>query len=156
MPKLPTDSDPKSWQRYFAIEANNRAWELAARARSAAEDREMLDAAHASAWHWEVAGTELHHMRAKMLLAEVHSLLGLGASALAYAREVRDYFLGRETPDWELAFTHTIHAHAAHAAGDEATHRSAYREAVDAIDAIADEEDRKIVRATFEQVPVPE
>jgi hypothetical protein len=52
--------------------------------RSAAEDQEMLNAAHASAWHWAGVGTELNRMRATMLLAEVHALLGLGQSALAY------------------------------------------------------------------------
>jgi hypothetical protein len=78
----------------------------------------MQDAAHASAWHWAAVGNELNRMRATMLLAEVHALLGHGATALAYAREMRGYFLAADAPDWELAFTHAVHAHAAHAAAD--------------------------------------
>ena len=155
MPLSPSDSDLQDWHKHFAVQANNRAWELSVLERTAEQDQEMLDAAHASAWHWSAVGTELNRMRATMLLAEVHALLGLGASALRYAEEMRTYFLGRETPDWELAFTHVIHAHAASAAGAVDTHRVAYQAAKIALQAIADDEDRAIVNKTFHQVPVP-
>jgi hypothetical protein len=154
MPQQATDSEPKEWHKRFAAQANNRAWELSVLDRTAEQDQEMLDAAHASAWHWSAVGTELNRMRATMLLAEVHALLGFGASALHYAEEMRTYFVGRETDDWELAFTHVIHAHAASAAGAVETHRIAYGNALVAIKAIADEEDRTIVNKTFQQVPV--
>ena len=154
MPQQATDSEPKEWHKRFAAQANNRAWELSVLERTAEQDLEMLDAAHASAWHWSAIGTELNRMRATMLLAEVHALLGFGASALHYAEEMRTYFVGRETDDWELAFTHVIHAHAASAAGAVETHRIAYGNALVAIKAIADEEDRTIVNKTFQQVPV--
>jgi len=150
-----TDEAAASHKR-FAMSCNNRAWDLATAHRSAAHEREMLDAAHASAWHWSQVGTELNRMRATMLLAEVHALAGHGALAMTYAREMRSYFLGRDTPDWELAFTHAIYAHAAHASGDATEHRAAYRMAVAALDAVADADDRAIVARTFEQVPAPE
>jgi hypothetical protein len=149
------DADAPAWHKRFAATCNNRAWDLATQARSEAEDREMLDIAHASAWHWGRIGTELHRMRAQMLLAEVHALLGLGDSAFRLARGMREYFLGRETADWELAFTHAIYAHAAHAAGRRDEHRSAHAAAVAALAAIADAEDRQIVEKTFRQVPRP-
>jgi hypothetical protein len=147
------DSGSQSWHERFAMSCNNRAWELSAQPRTALQDREMLDAAHASAWHWAQIGTELNRMRATMLLAEVHALLGHGAMAFSFAEEMRAYFLSRDTPDWELAFTHAIYAHAAHAAGRLAEHRAAYREATLAVRAIADDEDRAIVLDTFNQVP---
>lgn len=119
------------------------------------EDLEMLNAAHASAFHWARVGSELNDMRARTLLAEVHALLGNGASALEYASETRSYFLARETEDWELAYAHVIHAHAAVVAGDFRQHSTSYATAIAAIAAIADDEDRKIVLQTFEQVPPP-
>ena len=155
MPHIPDKLDPALWHRYFAIECNNRAWDLSVSVRSAADDAEMLNAAHASAFHWQIAGNELNHMRAKMLLAEVHAWVGLGKSALEYANDVRRYFLNRETPDWEIAFTHVVHAHAAYAAGDAALHRSAYEESARAIAAVKDEEERAIVEKSFAQVPCP-
>ena len=156
MPQPPADAEPAHWQRYFAMTANNRAWDLSVQARDAAADRELLDAAHASAWHWRAAGTELNHMRAAMLLAETHALLGHGATALAYAQDMRTYFLAQpDTPDWEIAFAHVIFAHAAQAAGQSALHAAAYRAAVASLDAIADPEDRAIVLKTFQQVAAP-
>ncbi|MGZ8259344.1 MAG: hypothetical protein ACXWUL_02195 [Caldimonas sp.] len=150
-----TAAGADAWHRKFAAVGNNRAWELSVQVRGAAESREMLDAAHASAWHWAQVGTELNRMRATMLLAEVHALLGFGASALAYAEEMRAYFLTRETPDWELALTHTVFAQAAHAAGRSAEHHDAYARAEAALAAIADAEDRAIVAETFGQVAAP-
>ncbi len=155
MPQIPESTDPMDWHRYFAIENNNRAWELAAGSRTEKDNQEMLNSAHASALHWDVAGTELNHMRAKTLLAEVHALLGYGPSALAYIEEVREFFVKRDSADWEIAFLHTIHAHAACVAGQIDLHRSLYTEATRAIEAIADDEDRNIVLATFNQVEKP-
>jgi len=152
----PDNGDLSAWHLYFAKVANNRAWQLSVESRDAAGDREMLDAAHASAWHWQVVGTEIHRMRSAMLLAEVHAALGHGDIAMRYAQTVRDYFLGKpDTPDWEIAFTHLVYAHAAHAAGDSAEHRRAYEEAVRAVDAIAEGEDRDIVVASLRRVPSP-
>jgi hypothetical protein len=156
MPHLPQDNSPQSWHRFFAMEGNNRAWDLANGSLDAAARSELLDAAHASAWHWQAVGTELNHMRAKMLLAEVHALAGHGATALAYAEEMRRYFLGKgDTPDWELAFAHAIYAHAAHAAGRPDLHGPAHAAAASAVAAIAGDEDRAIVLQTFRHVPAP-
>ena len=115
----------------------------------------MLDAAHAAAFHWEHVGTELNHALARMLLAEVHALLGHGGPALSYAEDVRNFFLNRDSADWELAFTHAIYAHAACVAGDAQQHEAAYVKAQAALAAIADAEDRAIVQQTFDQVPPP-
>lgn len=142
-------------ERYFAVEANNRAWALSVRPRDADEDEEMLHAAHAAAWHWKSVGSEINWMRALMLLAEVHALLGHGELALAYARRMHDYFTSRQSPDWEIAFAESVLAHAAGVAGDKTLHRSAYGNALRAIDAIVDPEERRLVEETFRQVPAP-
>jgi len=149
-------SEAQEWHRQVAMRCNNRAWALSVQPRTPTEDREMLDAAHTSAWHWAQVGTELNRMRAAMLLAEVHALLGHGDSAFAFATEMRSYFLNRsDTPDWELAFTHTIYAHCAYAAGNIEAYRAAHQEASAALAAIAIEEDRQVVAQTFYQVPAP-
>lgn len=156
MTQAPTSPEAQAWHKQVAMLCNNRAWALSVQQRNAAQDLEMLTAAHTSAYHWAQIGTELNRMRAVMLLAEVHAALGHGRTALALATEMRSYFIARpDTPDWELAFTHAVYAHCAQAAGDATTHRSAYKEAVAALAAIGDEEDRKIVAQTFKQVPAP-
>lgn len=151
----PQQPDPVAWHRKFAAASNNRAWELSVRERSPREDQEMLAAAHASAWHWSVVGAELNQMRATMLLAEVHALLGMAPSAMRYAEEMREYFLRVCAPEWETAFVHAIHAHAAAVAGQSQAHAASYALATEALAAIPDEEDRRIVARTLDHVPKP-
>lgn len=142
--------------RHFAIECNNKAWALAEAPEAEARRDELLNLAHASALHWQAIGTDLEAMRATMLLANVHAQLGLAASALSYAQRMRNYFLGQSaTPDWEIAFVHTIHARACACAGDATGHADSYARARAAIAAIADPQDKAIVLITFERVPVP-
>jgi hypothetical protein len=156
MPRSPETTDPESWQRFFASTANNRAWQLAELPASEVDLRELLNAAHAAAWHWQAAGNELNHMRAVMLLAQAHAMAGLGATALAYADEMRSYFLSvPSTPDWELAFVHAVHARAASAAGSAEQYARSYGQAGKAVAAIADQEDRNIVERVYRHVPAP-
>ncbi len=54
----------EKWHRFFAIENNNIAWDLATKpSRTMAESAEMLNAAHASALHWGKVGTDLNIIR---------------------------------------------------------------------------------------------
>ena len=154
--KSPEGIDPESWHRFFGSTANNRAWTLAEMPSHEVDRDELLNAAHAAAWHWQQIGTELHRMRACMLLAQAHAQAGLGSSALAYAERMRAYFLfAPDTPDWERAFTHVVHAHAAAAAGARQQHAESYANAQAALLAIADDEDRAIVERVFRHVPKP-
>lgn len=156
MPKTPEDTRPESWHRHFAATANNEAWAMAELPRTRVDALALLNAAHASAWHWQAVGNELNRQRSLMLLAQAHAVAGLGSTAWIYAEEMRGYFLSASsTPDWERAFAHAIHAHAAHAAGQAGPHASSYALAEGAIAAIADDEDRGIVVRLFEQVPRP-
>ena len=143
--------------KFHANEASKQTWNLAVIDRTPQEDEEMLTAAHAAAYHWRQIGSAQHLARATMLLAKVHALLGLGSTAWMYAEEMKSFFLNEpKIPDWELAFTHAIHAHAASAANQSEAHRESYQLAKAAIEAITDSEDRAVVQATFDLVPQPE
>lgn len=152
----PDDTSPDHWHRWFAASANNAAWVMAERADGEFDPFELLNAAHAAAWHWQQTGTELNRMRARMLLAQAHAQCGLGVTALRWAEDMRTYFLGKpDTPDWEIAFAHVVHARAAWAAASRDAHAASCREALRAIAAIVDPEDRRIVEAVFRFVPPP-
>jgi hypothetical protein len=156
MLRSPEDIKTESWHRFFASSANNRAWDLAELPPGEVDLRELLNSAHAAAWHWQAVGNERNRMRALMLLAQAHAMAGLGASALAYADEMRSYFLATSgTPDWELAFVHTVHAYAASAAGSAKQHLESYNQAARALEGIADEKDRSIVERVYRHLPTP-
>lgn len=154
--KSPDDGKPESWHRFFGAGANNAAWTLVELPIGDFDKRELLDAAHAAAWHWHQVGTELQRMRALALLALAHARTGLGPTAMAYADDVRAYFLSRPgTPDWEVAFTHVTQAFAASAAGDRESHARSHAAAEQAIAALATDEDRDVVQRVFRHVPRP-
>lgn len=115
---------------------------------------ELLDAAHASAWHWRVAGTTINQMRSAMLLALIHARMDMGPSAWNYAESMKKFFTAiSETPDWELAFVYAIHAWAALACGKLDEYKVSYHKASLCLDAIKDPEDRAVVLKTFSLIP---
>lgn len=144
------------WNRWFAVECNNRAWRFAETpGRSAEEDEEMLHCAHAAALHWSKVGTGLHRARATMLLGHVHALLGNGAIAMGYAEASFAYVSSHDSPHWEVAFAHAVLANAAAAAGERDLHAQHYARAQALGAALEDAEDREIFEKTFRAVPIP-
>jgi hypothetical protein len=154
MSKLPENLLPESWHRFFAITANNAAWDISESLENVLNHTELLDAAHASAWHWRVAGTTINQMRSTMLLALIHARMDMGPSAWNYAESMKKYFTEiSETPDWELAFVYAIHAWAALACGKLDEYKVSYHKASLCLDAIKDPEDRAVVLKTFSLIP---
>ncbi|HEV2873479.1 MAG TPA: hypothetical protein VG409_18915, partial [Actinomycetota bacterium] len=65
---------------------NGLVWELLARAdRTAGDDARMVDAAHASQYHWREAGGP-PGTRGEWLVSHVYAVLGRGEPALHHAR----------------------------------------------------------------------
>jgi hypothetical protein len=157
MAEAPAREDVAKWNRWFAVECNNRAWRLAEQpSRTPAEDEEMVHAAHAAALHWSKVGTALHEARAAMLLGQVHALVGDGKRALHYARGAFAFVTARDdTPAWEIAFAHAVLANAAAANDERSLHHTHYARAKALGGALTDDEERAIFEATFRTVPAP-
>ena len=82
MTDKPSPEQTALWQRRLASQANNRAWSLSeSSSRSADEDEEMLQAAHAAMYFWKIVGNDKNRAHAALLLAHAYALLGLGAPA---------------------------------------------------------------------------
>ena len=152
---LPTEEEQNRLHKYFGIEYNNAAWPLGTKERTPQEDQDFLDYAHASKLHWQSIGTELQKMRGLLLVAHAHASVGLGKTALPWARECTKYFTSQDTENWELAFTHMIHAQAAHAAGESAEHAEQYQLAKDIVDAMPEDKTKEIVNVTWVRIPKP-
>jgi hypothetical protein len=157
MSQQPSAEEIARWDRWFAMEMNNRAWTLAETpGLTPAEEEEMLHAAHASVLHWSRVGTESHKARADMLLGQVHALLGDGAPALRYARRSHEYIASHASPDWEIAFSHAVLANAAHAAHEFSLYDREYALAKRLGAEISDAEEKEIFERTFARVPAPQ
>lgn len=156
MPQEPSVEEQSRWHRRFAVECNNRAWQLADKPScTPAENEEMLNAAHAAAFHWNRVGNPLNDARARLLLGHVHARLGNAELARRFAGASHTYLSGIESPDWEIAFSQAVMAHAAAASQDRAGHLAHYIAARAAGDAIKDPEDRTIFDKTFAGIPAP-
>jgi hypothetical protein len=156
MAKIPSDYEPSSWHRYFAIESNNRAWDLSERDRDVHEDLEMVTAALLRPGTGRRVGTELHQVRSLMLLSRVYALVGERGKALELATTVRALLPCDETA--RLGSSRWFMPSYAHANTSTATlrrNRDSYAQALAALATLTSEEDRKIVLATLNRIPKP-
>ena len=132
--------------RWFAVEFNNLAWELyELPARTAEETERMVDAAHASVHHWRQIGTAVNALRGQILLASVHTLAGHGESAARHGYRLLELLSSAEgvTPfDRASAFASAAGAMALVGKAGEADRLRI--EARQALDALTDEDDRKV------------
>jgi len=138
--------------KWFAIEANNRAWELLERPeRSEDKATEMLHAAHAACHHWTRVGTVTHHARAECLVALVNAELSLASSAVRSADRCLDLVEAHPDvmEDWDVAFAYDCAARARAAAGELNRARELQMQARSHGDQISGSEDKQVFDQWF-------
>ena len=156
MAERPGADEIAKWHRFFAVECNNRGWNLVENERRGpGEDIEMLHCAHASAFHWGKVGTASNVAKSELLLAFVHAMLGYGAQASRYAQRSLDFVMAHSAAEWELAFAHAAVSFAAAVQNDAEAHLSHYNRARKIGDGLSSAEEREIFLATFRNVPAP-
>lgn len=111
---LPTEQEIERMHRYFAVECNNQAWELAElNSRTPEQSEEMVSLAQTASWHWSKVGKPINEARANMLLGWVHCIIGGKSDALSYTSRVHEQ-LGAK-PDginaWDEAFAALLKAY---------------------------------------------
>jgi hypothetical protein len=130
----------------FAKAANNRVWDLLGdEQRSAAGDREMVDAAHASLWHWRHAGTAVHEQRGEWLVSHVYAVLGRGDEALTHAQRCFELTEANALTGFDLAYAYEALARAHAALGALDTAQTWLARGHDAAAKVDDPEDRAIL-----------
>lgn len=140
--------------RALGIDLNNATWRLLERQNRTPEDDEaMVNAAHASAYHWSIGGTGINHIRANWLISHVYAVLGRAAEAIRYAKLCHDGTHKLELADFDLAYAEESTARALACSGDLAEAEKFYVKAKEAGSAILDPEDRKIFENDFRAGP---
>jgi len=154
-PPKPPAIDPET-RRALAVGLFNRTWELLETSdRTAAQDDEMIHAAHASRYHWGEVGEPFHLARGEWQCARVYSTLGRGEPALWHANRCLAILQANEggIEDWDLPAAYEGLARASAVAGDRAGREAWIARATAALASIADPEDRRIVEADLATVP---
>lgn len=152
----PTAEETRLWQTRLAAQANNRAWALSeAISRSAAEDEDMLQAAHAAMYFWRCVGDDRQQAHAAQLLAHVYAHLDLAQPARHYLDKSALVFQQLPGDPWEQALAQAVAANVAAAAGERALHVRHHQEATRLTAELADDEERAIVNATLHAIAKP-
>ena len=156
MDEKPNQEMVDYWQRWFAVECNNMAWDLASKVdRTKQDTQKMVYAAYAAAFHWSVIEQPVNNARADMTLAHSISLAGQGTQAMFFARRSLEYFEKQPTTDWDYAFALAEVALAALTQENVNLHREYYAKARDFGVAIVDPEDRQIFLSELARIPAP-
>jgi DNA-binding transcriptional MerR regulator len=143
--------------RALAVGLFNRSWNLLeVEDRTARQDAELIDTAHASAWHWRQVGTPANEARGHWLLARVYSVLGHGPEAVYHARRANEVLdLGGEgIEDWDRPAAAEAMARALVTTGDLGGAAEWKAKAAELLQAVTDEEDRSVVEGDLAALPV--
>lgn len=147
--KEPTDAtDPgidDAQHREWGRRANQRVWALLGDGEPTDDDvRELVDAAHASQWHWSYAGGQLEAQRAEWLLSHVYAVIGDVPAALRHGQRCLKITEAEGYEDFDRAYACEAMARA-HAVNGDVDAANEWRgKAAKAGALIADDEDRKI------------
>ncbi|MFM7843109.1 MAG: hypothetical protein ACKPEY_02605 [Planctomycetota bacterium] len=157
MSNPPTAEETAFWQRRLASQANDRAWSLTeAESRTPQQDEEMLNAAHAAQYFWNIVGNDSNRAHAALLLAHVYALLKLPGPAQYFLDQSQSALLSPSAQPWEVVLAHAVVANVAAARGDANAHREHYQLAFQLVEQLSDPEDRKILEATLRILPQPD
>jgi uncharacterized protein YndB with AHSA1/START domain len=135
--------DHREWGR----KSNNRVWALLGDGHPAADGfPELVDAAHASLWHWSYGGGSLERERGEWMLSHVYAVVGDGAAALRHAQ--RCWELSEAKPDgsqdFDFAYACEALARAYKVNGDGALAAEWFERATKAGEQIVNDKDREI------------
>lgn len=133
----------------------NHTWTLLeTHPRTAAQDDEMIHAAHAGRYHWGQVAPDIHLARGEWQCSRVYATLGRAEPALWHARrcvELAEAALDRE--DWDLPAAYEAMARASAVAGDRDAVAAWVTRARAALAAITDPEDRTLIEGDLANLP---
>jgi DNA-binding transcriptional MerR regulator len=143
-------------QRALAKRLFNRVWELLETSqRTVDEDDEMVNAAHASRYHWSVVGGAKERAIGDWQISRVYASVGRGEPAVHHARRCHDITVagGDDLEPWLLGSAYEALARAYAVAGDRAVAREWRDKAVAQLEQVVDPDDREIVEQDIASLP---
>jgi DNA-binding transcriptional MerR regulator len=133
----------------------NDTWRLMEKEdRTPDEDALMAHQAHASLYHWLRCGTPANAARGEWQVSRVYCVLRRPEPAVYHARRVLDICQRNGIGDWDLAFAYEALARAYAVAGDGDEARRWLEQARLASVDIAEDDDRDLLLADLETIPV--
>ncbi|HEX5018471.1 MAG TPA: MerR family transcriptional regulator [Actinomycetes bacterium] len=142
-------------QKALAASLFNRVWELLEQTdRTAVDDDEMVNAAHASRFLWTAIGDDQNFAIGDWQIGRVYSVLGRAEPAVFHARRCLDHATKVDGQPWLLASAYEGLARAYAVAGDRAAALEWKAKAEARLKEVDDAEDREIVERDIATLPV--
>ena len=139
--------------RQLAVDLFNHTWELLDNAeRTQAEDDEMIHCAHASRYHWGLAGTALHLARGEWQISRVYAVLKRGEPAQYHAKRSLELCQENGFGDFDLAFAYEALARAASVADEKQSVEEFLALAKEAGEKIAEKDDKDYFFSELESI----
>jgi hypothetical protein len=105
--------------KQLAIELFNFTWDLIEKPdRNETEDETMVNAAHASRFHWDMVGTAQHFATGEWQISRVYSLVGRPEPALFHAQKSLALCQNNQLGDFNTGFAYEALARAYATQGD--------------------------------------
>lgn len=139
--------------RQLGVDLYNYTWTLLENDnRTRDDDDELLNATHASAYHWSLApeAGPQNAARSQWQISRVNAVLGRGEAALYHAERCLELCTENGIGDWDLAAAYEAVARAHKVAGNDAEFRRNLELGREALAQIADEEDREHIAEDLE------
>lgn len=141
--------------RQLGVDLYNATWKLLEQeSRTPADDDAMLNATHASAYHWSRAagaGPE-NAARGHWQISRVNAVLGRGEAAVYHAERCLQHCTENSIGDWDLASAYEALARAHKVAGNDGEHRRNLALGREALAQIADAEDREHIAEDLDEL----
>jgi hypothetical protein len=116
----------EKWHKKQAVDLFNATWTyLDKEKRTKDEDEAMVNASHASRYHWGVRvennwdATPINLGRGDWQLSRVYAVIGDGSRAVHYGKTYLDICKKEGIKDWDLAYAYEAIARGYAVAGDE-------------------------------------
>jgi len=136
-------TEEKERHRQYAVELFNLTWDLIDKQdRNQEENDRMINAAHASRYHWEIAGEAVNIARGEWQISRVYALLQRVEPCLYHAHRCLDVTLENDLKDFDLAFAYEAMARAFHLTVDDTDTAKYFSLAENAGNQIQDQGDR--------------
>ena len=138
----------------FAPGIYNRVWDLLEKEDRSSEDNEtMINAAHASLYHWRSIGQPINLQRGQWMVANVYITLGMKESALHHSKICLDLTEEHKFDDFDLSFAYDGFARAQALNGNLEECAKYYELAKSAIELIKKEGDKNYSREVLKKGP---
>ena len=143
-----------SIHRQLGVDLFNLVWTYLDKSdRTREEDDTMLNAAHGSRYHWELAGTAVNLARGEWQLARVYSVLKRPEPSGYHAARSLEICQANGIGDFDLAFAYEALARAAALAGKIQDRRDWIKKARQAAEDIAEADDRELLAKDLASIP---